>query len=209
MSKRFRDIGIWEKPWYRLMTPLQKCAWSYVTDRCDSVGVWDADKEMADIFIGEKVDWEALLSATNGNIEALENGKWFLVDFCDFQYGELKVECKPHASYLRLLEKHGLEGYSKGIHTLKEKDKEKDKEKEKDRIAFVFDTGMFQNISDKQVEMWGQAYPALEIETELAKASSWLKANPNKQKKNYQRFLVNWFSRAQERGGDKKNAKRY
>ena len=140
MSKRFRDIGIWEKPWYRLMTPLQKCAWSYVTDRCDSVGVWDADKEMADIFIGEKVDWEALLSATNGNIEALENGKWFLVDFCAFQYGELRSECKPHASYLSLLRKHGLservcKGYGKSIYTAKEKEKEKELEKDALRAA--------------------------------------------------------------------------
>ena len=49
------------------------------------------------------------------------------------------------------------------------------------------------------IAVWKQAYPALDIEIELAKARAWLIANPKNQKKNYARFLTNWFSRAQDR----------
>ena len=137
MSKRFRDTGIWKHEWYRKLTPEQKCGWSYLCDECDNVGVICIDRQAADFMIGAPIDWEALLTATNGNIKILPNGKWFLVDFCDFQYGELKEECKPHASYLSLLRKHGLEGHPKGIHTLKEKDKEKELEKDKEKDTFA------------------------------------------------------------------------
>lgn len=71
------------------------------------------------------------------------------------------------------------------------------------RIEYNPETGLFKGISDKQVDLWANAYPALEIETQLAKASAWLQANPSKIKKNYARFLVNWLARAQERGGDR------
>ena len=32
----------------------------------------------------------------------------------------------------------------------------------------------------------------------------WLISNPNKRKKNYRRFITNWLSRSQEKGGTKK-----
>lgn len=130
MAKRFRDTAIWDKEWYRRLTPTHKCAWGYLTDRCDAVGVISLDKELAEFYIGLSVDWDDLLGKCNGNIIELANGKWWLKDFCEFQYGELRQECKPHASYLSLLRKHGLEGYAKGMHTLKEKETEKEKEKE-------------------------------------------------------------------------------
>lgn len=78
----------------------------------------------------------------------------------------------------------------------------------KPRVEFNFDTGMFRGISDEKVNRWADAFPALEVETELAKAAAWLQANPAKRKKNIQRFLVNWLSRAQERGGDRVSARR-
>jgi len=139
VAKRFFDTGIWAKAWFRELSPVEKVAWFYILTNCDAVGVWDADKKLAEFCIGDPVDWEGLKRAANGNIEVLDNSKWFLVDFCNFQYGKLREECRPHAYYLSLLEHHGLKervskGYPKGIHTLKEKEKdiEKDIEKEKD-----------------------------------------------------------------------------
>jgi hypothetical protein len=135
MAKRFRDTEIWAKPWFRKMPPVLKCAWDYLLDRCDAVGVWVPDFEAAEFHIGEGVDWEALRAAAGWNIETLSNGKWVVSDFCAFQYGELREGCIPHRSYLSLLRKHGIKGYPKGIHTLQEKEKELDKEKEKDKEA--------------------------------------------------------------------------
>jgi len=46
---------------------------------------------------------------------------------------------------------------------------------------------------------WVQAYPGVQIGTELEKAAAWAAANPTKRKKDWRRFLNNWMSRAQER----------
>ena len=132
--KRFFDTAIWDKPWYRKLTSSQKSAWAYITAKCDNVGVWIPDFEAADFFIGDTVDWQAFTEATNGNIKVLDNGKWWLVDFIEFQYGTLNPECRPHQSYISLLKKHTLWiPYKKGINTHKEKDKDKDLEKDKDK----------------------------------------------------------------------------
>ena len=45
---------------------------------------------------------------------------------------------------------------------------------------------------------WENTFPKLDIDTELDKAELWLSANPKRRKKNYERFLVGWFSRAVE-----------
>jgi len=109
MSKRFTDTGIWvDKPWFIELTPAEKCAWFFIKDRCDNVGVWKPNYKMAELVIGEKIDWTGFLERVNGNIEVLENGKWWLPDFCEFQYGKLNETCRPHQSYILLLEKHGL-----------------------------------------------------------------------------------------------------
>lgn len=110
MSKRFRDTGIWKKEWYRKLTPEQKCAWAYLCDECDNVGVLALDTEAANFLIGAAVDWEALVKSCNGNIEILEDGKWWLVDFCLFQHGDLfgRKQSSVLDSYMGLLQKHGL-----------------------------------------------------------------------------------------------------
>ncbi len=43
---------------------------------------------------------------------------------------------------------------------------------------------------------WGKAYPAVDIDGEVAKAAAWLIANPKKAKKDYGRFLNNWLNNA-------------
>jgi uncharacterized protein YdaU (DUF1376 family) len=57
----------------------------------------------------------------------------------------------------------------------------------------------FQGITPKMLAAWSDAYPAVNVKTELAKAASWLHANPKNRKSQYTRFLVNWLSRAQDR----------
>ena len=53
---------------------------------------------------------------------------------------------------------------------------------------------------DKAIRMqWLEAYPAIQVGTELEKAAAWVMANPTKRKKNWRRFLNNWMMTAQER----------
>ena len=108
MPKRFRDSEIWHKEWFCKLSPEEKSAWDFLNCVCDNVGVIRLYRDQADRDIGRPVDWDALPAKTNGNIEMLPNGKWWLVDFCEFQYGELHENNKPHLSYITLLRRHGL-----------------------------------------------------------------------------------------------------
>jgi uncharacterized protein YdaU (DUF1376 family) len=60
----------------------------------------------------------------------------------------------------------------------------------------------WEGIAEEDRKAWAEAYPATVLETELLRASEWLKSNPTKAKKsNWRRFLVSWLSRSQDRGG--------
>jgi hypothetical protein len=145
MFKRFHDADKWEKSWFRKLSPSEKCAWDFISSRCDNVGVWDADTEAAEYFIGKKIDWAALPGKCNGNIKVMDNGKWWLVDFCRFQFPVLEdgTTSRPLLSYIALLKKHGLwelylnpsKGLDNGMNTVQ--DKEKDKDKDKDIILIL------------------------------------------------------------------------
>lgn len=75
------------------------------------------------------------------------------------------------------------------------------KEGKKEEIYFDFKERKFFNIKDEDKEGWKDAYPACKIVMELKKMREWLLANPEKRKKNYRRFIVNWLIRTQEKGG--------
>jgi hypothetical protein len=144
MGKRFRDTEIWSKPWFRKMPPAMKVAWDFILDRCDAVGVWVPDFEAAEFHIGAKVDWEGLKESANGNIVTLACGKWWIKDFCRFQYGKIcpDSESKVQKSMHSLLLGHGLwESYADTVshtvsHTVQDKEKEKDKEKVKEKDTY-------------------------------------------------------------------------
>jgi hypothetical protein len=145
MPKRFTDSAIWGKEWFMDLKAGEKAAWFYIKDQCDAVGVWQPNFKLASFILGsEDMDWEEFRQRCNGNIELLPNGKWFLPDFCSFQYGEISLEStsKPIMSYVKLLRAHGLlervlkpygRSYESSQEKEKEKEKEKDKEKDKDK----------------------------------------------------------------------------
>ena len=113
MSKRFTDNGMWDRPWFRKLRPTEKCAIRYILDKCDNVGVWIPDFETAEFFIGGKVDWDMLIKGCHGNLEILDNGKWWVIDYIRFQHGDLFSGSQSNAclSYLKLLQEHGLDDY--------------------------------------------------------------------------------------------------
>lgn len=66
-------------------------------------------------------------------------------------------------------------------------------------IAFDAEQGIFVNVHGKQMAVWEEAFPKLDLDAELTRAEVWYAANPRKRKKNHQRFLVNWLARAHTR----------
>ena len=127
--KRFTETNKWEDPWFRKLKPEMKLLWSWLLDSCDNAGIIDADIELASFQIGYSYPMDTLSEFAHRVIE-LPCGKFFIPKFIDFQYGTLSRDCKAHNPIFLSLEKHGLKGYPKGIHTLQEKEKEKEQEKE-------------------------------------------------------------------------------
>jgi len=61
----------------------------------------------------------------------------------------------------------------------------------------------FEGIVPELHQKWRIAYPACNIDRQLAAMDEWLRCNPTKAtKKNWRRFITNWLERKQERGGD-------
>ena len=101
----------------------------------------------------------------------------------------------------------------------KEKEEEKEEEKElstcvgsakkplpteavaalKLKINFDYEIGKFKNITDAHRTQWSQSYPAVDVLSELQRMESWAAANPKNRKSNWQRFIVNWLVKAQDR----------
>lgn len=75
-----------------------------------------------------------------------------------------------------------------------------------DAVSWTAGAG-WAGITDADRQEWRLAYPACDLEAELAKATSWLKGNPAKaHKSNWRRFLVSWLTRSQDRGGTNRTA---
>lgn len=62
--------------------------------------------------------------------------------------------------------------------------------------------GGWAGITEADRAAWRQAYPAVALDAELARASEWLRANPTKAHRSaWRRFVTSWLSRTQDRGG--------
>ena len=136
MAKRFIDTKIWDKAWFRRLTSKNKLLWIYILTKCDHAGIWDADWEAAEFFIGEKVTFDELPDQIKNKMKYIKGDyQYFIPAFIEFQYGVLKENSKPHLSVIkRLKEKALLKSYNPLLNkniTLKDKDKDKDILKDK------------------------------------------------------------------------------
>ena len=74
-------------------------------------------------------------------------------------------------------------------------------------VKFDYESRNLTGLTDKDYSDWTEAFPAVDIQTEIKSACQWLVDNPKKRKKQVRRFLTNWLRRCQEKGGSK-NANR-
>ena len=208
--KRFTDTDIWKKEWFQDLSPKYKMAWFYLKDNCDNVGVWNVNYRLANFQVGCKIDWEDFIEKCNGNIHVVSNKKWWVVDFCRYQYVELSEESKspPVISYIKLLKKHSLWiGYTKGMYTIKDKDKEKvkdkGKEKEKDPAPPKHKHGEYFHVllTDKEY---------LQLELLVDNRNTWIKKldeyidTTGKSYKNHKLTMTNWYKKEQEKKPERK-----
>ena len=71
----------------------------------------------------------------------------------------------------------------------------------KSAVSWSADAG-WEGITDTDRSEWAQAFPGAVLAQELAKATAWLKANPQRAgRRNWRRFIVGWLQRCQDKGG--------
>jgi len=70
-------------------------------------------------------------------------------------------------------------------------------------MEIILNTGKYHQIDDADIIKWVSLYPAIDVHQELNKMIAWCDANKSKRKtaKGVSRFIVNWLSRAQDKGG--------
>lgn len=145
MAKRFIDTKMWDKAWYRRLSPKCKLIWIYLLTRCDHAGIWDADWEAMNFFIGESVAYEDLPDTIKEKMFSIKEGdQYFLPSFISFQYGVLRENSKPHMSVIKRLSEKNLLNSLESVHrTIKDKDKDIEKGKSKELREAEFSKNSF------------------------------------------------------------------
>ena len=69
------------------------------------------------------------------------------------------------------------------------------------RIRLDPQTFRFHGILPDDLRRWKETFPAVDVEQELREMELWAAANPARRKSNWFRFIGNWLSKEQERGG--------
>tara|TARA_R110002020_G_C16199639_1_gene766164 strand:- start:675 stop:1322 length:648 start_codon:yes stop_codon:yes gene_type:complete len=138
MAKRFIDTKIWDKSWYRKLDPKDKLIWIYILTKCDHAGIFDADWEAMAFFIkgiSGRDGFDNLPNAIKDKMTPIENDQYFIPSFIEYQYGQLRINSKPHLSVIKRLEEKGLNSYLQRVMvTLKDKEKEKEIDKRQDKF---------------------------------------------------------------------------
>ena len=87
-------------------------------------------------FIGTHIDNEEMIpTSIKDKMEEVEVNQYFIPSFIEYQYGQLRINSKPHLSVIKRLEEKGLNNYLQRVMvTLKDKDKDKDIDKRQDKF---------------------------------------------------------------------------
>jgi hypothetical protein len=141
--KRFTETSKWGKPWHQDLPCRIKCLWDYLCANCNAIGVWEPNLSLASFQIGETISANDL-KYFKGKVEVLEDGKWLVVQFMRFQYGELSKLCPAHKPIYRLLGERPdvanrvLDTLSNRVlDTLQEKEEEEERDKEGEKRGIV------------------------------------------------------------------------
>ena len=78
-------------------------------------------------------------------------------------------------------------------------------------IKIILNDKSFYDVPVGKLTIWREAYPAVDVESELKKMTAWCDSNPTKRKtrRGVEAFINNWLSRAQDRGGANRSGQSY
>lgn len=186
MAKRFTDTDKWKKPFIRKLQTPYKILWLYILDECDHAGVWQVDFDVARIKTGEHTinEHDALIAF--GDRVIVNNDKWFINDFVEFQYGELNPGNRVHKSVIDIIEKFKNKPLTSPLKGAKDKDKDKDKDKNKDNIPAWDD--FFEYTKTLPIYKTGLDY-SIRAKYNSWVSDGWKDGNGNK--------IINWKTKIQ------------
>jgi len=127
MAKRLHDTDCWAKSWFRHLPAKSKILWLYCLDKCNCAGIWEIDFEQASFFTGEKFT-ENNLKDLEKQFKRIDEKRLLILDFIDFQYGELTETHKMRKKVFSILAffdiKYPIDTLSESLDTVKDKDKD-------------------------------------------------------------------------------------
>lgn len=173
MAKRFTDTTIWDRPWFRKLSPKMKEAWRFLCEKSDHAGIWEIDFETMSYFVGDKVTREDVIFHF-GEMIRFHGSQILVVGFVEFQYGELKDTNNAHRSVIQRLKSLApAEGLTSPLPGDQDKDKDKEMEKE-EKKTFLNDAAKMENRFKFDYALIFDTYPRHEQRTA---AMSWMQSN--------------------------------
>lgn len=170
MAKRMTATEKWNDPWFSELSVINKLFWLYLLDNCNHAGIWEYNERLLKFHLGS--DFEIDKVAFKDKIKEYKPGKYFISNFVDFQYGELKEENRAHLSVMSLLKK---EGVYKPLKSPLQGDKDKDKDKDCINIKISSFESFWKAYpkkvgKDKALESWKKQTVDLDV---VLKALEW------------------------------------
>ena len=152
MAKRFTDNEKWKKRFFKGLSTVNKLFFLYILDECDHAGIWHVEQDVAEMRIGEKLNFDNLKKELGKHLIEFDNGeKWFIPTFIDFQYGVLNPSVNVHKSVIDKLNRYNLlKKYQQLINSSlgvmdKDKDKNKDKDLDKRKEGFIKELQLYKD----------------------------------------------------------------
>ena len=167
----------------------------YIHDWIDHEGHIVAYKEKAQMMANARWGRESLedLIDAPSNACILENQKNLIFNLPDKSY----INFTNQESEETLVKSHAVSNAVSNARTklyLKKKNTTAET-----KIDFCWETFKFKNLTTQKHSLLKEKFPALDIDSEFKAMEAWLLANPKNRKSNYERFIVNWLLRSQDK----------
>ena len=94
MPKRFTSTEKWDDPWYRKLTPKEKCFWDFLYCTVDNAGVWKIDWDLASFKIGDMIDAQILesLNKDKKRVQIVNDNYLVIFGFVGYQVGDINSD---------------------------------------------------------------------------------------------------------------------
>ena len=103
LAKRFTDTDKWKREWFCELDSRAKLVWFYILDQCDHRGVWFQNFKLMSDQVGFKVSREQFEAWFGSKVRRIDEDKYFIRSFVDFQYKKLNPDNNAHKSVIELV----------------------------------------------------------------------------------------------------------